>query len=360
MVAVALFCWSCQEEELDMSVPLSLSVLQADQVEVQTRSVTAEGFSAFPTEETTDYEIGIYCPPTRYSTRGTFSYSEGKWVTTDSRLDAGKTFQIYGFMPIAAVSSSSMKNVGASAPAGSKPTLHLEGVKAFPEQDIFVVVGAGFAGTETLAAETPQLGKFSFTGRTTVEENRIFLMMQRITSQIEFRFAIGNDRVAKTDVRYDEMNYAGIRKIKLKKVELSVGGYSQSFSIDVALNPNETSENPIFSIAGNASADASVQKTLMEKSEGEELWLPSENWVSAGSFPIIAQNSAPVFTMKVTYDVYHAKTDALIRKDCTAQNKWTMAKFGYGKIYQVGVVVKPTYLYQLSDDDLNNPGITIN
>lgn len=361
MVAVAMFCWSCQEDELDLSVPLSLSVIQADQVEVQTRAITATGFSAFPASgETTDYEIGIYCPPTRYSTKSTFSYSNGSWVTENARIDAGKTYQIFGFMPVAAVDASSMLNVGSSAQAGTKPTLHLTGVKAFPEHDICVVVGAGFAGTQTLSADTPQLGKFDFTGQSDERLNKIFLMMQRITSQIEFLFAVGNNTVASTDIRYDEMNYAGIRTIKLKKVELSVGGYSQSLDIDIAMNPNDESKDPIYSIMSSASADASAKTTLMEKSDAEALTLATNGWTSAGSIPVIALNNSPVFTMKVTYDVYHAKTGALIRKDCTAQNKWTMTKFGRGNKYQVEVVVKPTYLYQLSDDDINNPGIVIN
>jgi hypothetical protein len=70
-----------------------------------------------------------------------------------------------------------------------------------------------------------------------------------------------------------------------------------------------------------------------------------------------------------TYDVYD--TDAsgnyrnLIRMDCTAENKINPRKLfnkeslDRGSMYTVKVTVKPTYLYVLSEPDLDSPTMTL-
>jgi hypothetical protein len=65
------------------------------------------------------------------------------------------------------------------------------------------------------------------------------------------------------------------------------------------------------------------------------------------------------------YDVYDTKGN-LIRKDCKATNtmelkdlltEQTEAKRGWR--YQVNLNINPTYLYVLSEPDLDNPTVTV-
>ena len=65
-------------------------------------------------------------------------------------------------------------------------------------------------------------------------------------------------------------------------------------------------------------------------------------------------------TLKTTYDVYDRKGN-LVRKDCEVYNNLTSLLSSItpqaGYKYTLNLVVKPTYLYHLSDGDIDNPTI---
>ena len=63
-------------------------------------------------------------------------------------------------------------------------------------------------------------------------------------------------------------------------------------------------------------------------------------------------------TLVSTYDVYDSK-DNLIRQNCTATNKLPNLEAIRGQRVLLNMTVNPTYLYVLSDPDLDNPTITI-
>ena len=72
------------------------------------------------------------------------------------------------------------------------------------------------------------------------------------------------------------------------------------------------------------------------------------------------------------YDVYDTNTKDnpagnRVRTDCTATNTLRMSEAIYGftqfercKKYTVNVTVNPTYLYVMSDPDLDNPEMKVN
>ena len=62
--------------------------------------------------------------------------------------------------------------------------------------------------------------------------------------------------------------------------------------------------------------------------------------------------------MVTTYDVYDRKGN-LIRENSEATNKLPNLAAVRGQKVQVNLTVNPTYLYVLSDPDLDNPTITI-
>ena len=62
-----------------------------------------------------------------------------------------------------------------------------------------------------------------------------------------------------------------------------------------------------------------------------------------------------------TYDVYNKK-GTRVRENCTAENSLagiSEVTIGRGKKVIVNLTVEPTYLYQLSEDELDNPGVKI-
>jgi hypothetical protein len=80
---------------------------------------------------------------------------------------------------------------------------------------------------------------------------------------------------------------------------------------------------------------------------------------------------ASFYILKSVYDVYDKNpTDEhpegnLIRKNCEAENKlnprnmFNQPKLERGKMYNINLMVNPTYLYVLSEPDLNNPTVEV-
>ena len=76
------------------------------------------------------------------------------------------------------------------------------------------------------------------------------------------------------------------------------------------------------------------------------------------------------FILTTTYDVYDKDTSVkpegnLIRKDCVAENAINpeiverFPNLQAGELFTINLLIKPTYLYVMSDPDLDNPTITI-
>ena len=67
------------------------------------------------------------------------------------------------------------------------------------------------------------------------------------------------------------------------------------------------------------------------------------------------------FQLRSTYDVYDKKGN-LIRKSCQAVNNLKVADLftlQRGKGYSLTMKVMPTYLYMLSEPDLDNPTVNV-
>ena len=63
-------------------------------------------------------------------------------------------------------------------------------------------------------------------------------------------------------------------------------------------------------------------------------------------------------TLVCTYDVYD-KQGNLVRQECTAENKLQSVTLTRGEWRTVNLTVNPTYLYVLSEPDLDNPTVVI-
>jgi hypothetical protein len=72
------------------------------------------------------------------------------------------------------------------------------------------------------------------------------------------------------------------------------------------------------------------------------------------------------------YDIYDTDTSKstdgnLVRKDCKATNTIPMKKVfdrfdsaERGRLYTIDLTIEPTYLYVMSERDLNNPEMVVN
>ena len=87
-----------------------------------------------------------------------------------------------------------------------------------------------------------------------------------------------------------------------------------------------------------------------------------------GFFTPLAKPDKPItFQLEVVYDIYD-KAGKITRMGATAVNSYTanmMDSEGHqievkrGNSYNIQITVEPTYLYQLSEYDLDNPSLII-
>ena len=138
----------------------------------------------------------------------------------------------------------------------------------------------------------------------------------------------------------------------------------------VRLEANESGTNPIQSVDY-------VYDPTSEEVSGNYVFTSAEgHWLTTDySDTKLLTHFMPYQVTKLvvtcTYDVYDTNPSAghpegnLIRKDCTATNTIPLSLIDAfteaerGKIYTLNLFVKPTYLYVMSDPDLNNPTVTI-
>jgi hypothetical protein len=148
-----------------------------------------------------------------------------------------------------------------------------------------------------------------------------------------------------------DAEYAALRTIKLKTMTLSTN--KGSVDATVTLTHNMTGASPVSSATYTASgsSDAIV---IFNNDEGIALDKTTPLDINACFVPTLSAN----LTMITTYDVYDGKGN-LIRQNSTATNKLPNLEAIRGQRIQLNMTVNPTYLYVLSDPDLDNPTIKI-
>jgi len=291
------------------------------------------GFSLYTPDKTTT--MGIYMllqseqsdwdfPEEK---RITYNTGTGKW-NASFEVEAGKTYSVYGYMPKTEGMSSTLAKSTADA-----ATLTITGMKAITTDDICIITGV----KET--DEGLKEGQFSWNTPTTGNQTfYINILMDHLYAAAQFRLKIDAD-------------YASLRTIKLKTMTLSTD--KGSVNAVISLTHNTTGVSPVSSVAYTAlgSSDAVV---IFNSDEGIALDKTTPLSINACFAPTLSAN----LTLVSTYDVYDRKGN-LIRQNCKATNKLPDLSAVRGQRVLLNMTVNPTYLYVLSEPDLDSPTITI-
>jgi len=291
------------------------------------------GFSLYTPDKTTT--MGIYMllqseqsdwdfPEEK---RITYNTGTGKW-NASFEVEAGNTYTVYGYMPKTEGMSSTLAKSTADA-----ATLTITGMKAITTDDICIITGV----KET--DEGLKEGQFSWNTPTTGNQTfYINILMDHLYAAAQFRLKIDAD-------------YASLRTIKLKTMTLSTD--KGSVNAVISLTHNTTGVSPVSSVAYTAlgSSDAVV---IFNSDEGIALDKTTPLSINACFAPTLSAN----LTLVSTYDVYDRKGN-LIRQNCKATNKLPDLSAVRGQRVLLNMTVNPTYLYVLSEPDLDSPTITI-
>lgn len=289
------------------------------------------GFSLYTPDKATN--MGIYMLLTedwaspeekiiRYNT------TNSKWQS-NFEVAAGNTYTVYGYMPKTEGMSSTLAKSTADA-----ATLTITGMKAITTDDICIITGV----KET--DEGLKEGQFSWNTPTTGNQTfYINILMDHLYAAAQFRLKIDAD-------------YASLRTIKLKTMTLSTD--KGSVNAAISLTRNDTGSSPITDITYSLSGTNGATE-IFSSEEGTALDKLTPLAINACFAPGLSNN----LTLVTTYDVYDSKGN-LIRQGCMATNKLPNLNAVRGQRVLLNMTVNPTYLYVLSDPDLDSPTIKIN
>lgn len=371
---------ACSEESVqDMQPNHEIRLCLGTQHFAPETRALPKGFEAY-TPSASDVQILGFMAPDDTSSpivQGLFSPSTSsslpRWSSRVKMEDAG-TYYFYGFMPKRTENSATLSlNSSLTPPTGETlsykhgATLTIDGLSAISTDDVCVVVGAKGYSTDPLLDindsqidMTERLGKFDIYISDDVTD--VYLLMDHIYSRLLFKLKI-------------DATYATLRTIKVKRMTL-VSADAQSDVVktvkaEVKIGATDGTQNPILGDEAHSITITNVEMgqpdtpAILYNDEDAPLELEVTTPKEVQAF--FAASSVKRFILETTYDVYDRKGN-LIRKNEKAQNKFTPtepnsstpATLDIGQQYVYTITVAPTYLYVLSEPDLDSPTFTLN
>lgn len=287
---------------------------------------------------------------------------DDEWrIDTGDGIEAGNDYQLYGFIPNkTGIEYSITDRDVANANYTEGAIMKLQNVPSVMSEDLCVVIGAKHGydkehdgnsdGTNRL-----RQGDFTYTAASSPGGNFVFLLFDHLYASLCINMKVHSD-------------YAKVRQIKLDTLQLrtQVGSEPTKQKTDITVNLQTTdgSTSPIQSISYSPTAGS---KDIDEK--GLTFWYSQTGHpLTTDSQPFIGHFMPLNITKLIlisTYDVYDLKGN-IIREKCKAVNSVLLSelftdqtKTERGKRYIVNMTIQPTYLYMLSEPDLNNPEVVI-
>lgn len=279
---------------------------------------------------------------------GTFSYSGTGWESTLS-VKEERQYYLYGFMPQSLDNGKS----AADTVAFTKPEnvdfsegidMTFKNLPAITSTDICVVIGVQRLETETSLPANVKEGSFGYLSGI-VGKNYVNLLMGHLYSGLELQFKI-------------DAAYAQLRSIHLKEIQLK-SAYNE-VNATVKLRNEKGIDQATFTKVGSTGQTMDILKSTDAELVLDKNYTNSPLKIDHLAYcvpSIFAENAS--LSITTTYDVYDRKKNLGQR---ISENKLRIeaAALKPGQKKTVILTVQPTYLYVLSDEDLDNPVITIN
>ena len=282
-----------------------------------------------------------------------FFKSGDKWrVSKDIESD---TYYLYGYIPHdKSIESSVRKLEGEGKTYKDGAVLTLENIPTATSSDLCVVIGAkngygnGYTESGDYGITGLHRGAFEYVA-TGSDNNYVYLLFDHLYAAMCFRMTVQSD-------------YAALRTIKVKDLSLQAyqGNTPTTKKMNAVITLNATAgADPISSIVFTPHGTEEAPCSFFSSESGYEL---GTNW-STFQAQFMPDRVTKLILIS-TYDVYDNKGN-LIRKDCQATNTLNINLFDRqtetirGTRYTINLTLNPTYLYVLSEPDLDNPTVTV-
>ena len=151
-------------------------------------------------------------------------------------------------------------------------------------------------------------------------------------------------------------------------MKLQIKDFAELTGVTVKLTPTATDVSySTVPAAANAPSTGTIYDFTLDNDNPEGKELAVNGTVFPGFFAP-GDGIATGLSLVCTYDVYaidikNNKIGSRVREDCVAVNDLSvltgLASLTRGKRTTINLTVEPTYLYQLSDDEIDNPGIKV-
>ena len=300
-----------------------------------------------------------------------YSNSDGSnWYTSLEISDEG-TYYLYGYTPHSngvSCDISSTATPGDNSAYSSGAVLTISNLPSVTSNDVCVVVGAkngkdnGYSDSGDYEITGLRRGDFAYQADATGElyNNYVFLLFDHLYSAFQVRMKVNGD-------------YDALRTIVLKELYLqtSAGGSvtKKRTNVTVTLAATESTIDPVTGLYPDPIR--SVVFTPVGTDEGDGAILsPTDTPVTLSTaYSSYMCHFMPMGVDKLiltsVYDVYDKKGN-LVRENCKATNTMVLSDLfseqdvsRRGCRYNVNLIIQPTYLYVMSDPDLNDPTVVV-
>lgn len=289
----------------------------------------------------------------------------------------GASYYLYGYIPKEDVGSASIEG---NSNYSDGAVLTLSGLNTVTPSDVCVIVGAKEGDSYSSDVTT---GQFDVRAKTAVkassaetpsETNYIYLLFDHLYTALRFNFTV--------DADYDALRTIKLRRLEMRACNEDYTEYvAEQCNATITLEKNSSGLSPIASVTYG-----SLSQTAISPSNPDAGYVAIYQWdniantdadntheviLANGSYTsflgCFAPGSSCYFQIRSTYDVFDKKGN-LIRRGCQAVNhvdlltifKEEAQQLRRGHCYSLSMKVQPTYLYMLSDPDLDNPSLSIN
>ena len=313
-----------------------------------------------------DEESDYYSTRDNYPYHGRLSYksSTEKWQLSIRKvkpeLVLAGDYYVYGFIPSAAADDATIERLPEpddDFKNGAKLTI--KGLRT-AGYDACVTIGAK-EGPDADHDNGLTAGDFKFDLKTGESvKNYLYLLFDHLSSALSISIKVDG-------------TYNTLRTIKLKQLSLQTatetGLMAEKADVEVTLNHNDMGTNPITTLTYTPTGTSGTGTPVFQTDDGLTLTTGYKSFLS--HFLPISGVTKVVVTC--TYDIYDKNVTAehpdgnLIRKDSKATNTIRLADIipyfpgvQRGWKYGINMTVVPTYLYMLSEPDLENPRMVVN
>ena len=317
-----------------------------------------EGFSLY---EDSELPIGVFftqdhdVPVDGYE-KESFYKRSGKWRVSKLDLKA-ETYYLYGYVPHEEFMNASVSVLEGKTFANGA-VLTLENLNAVTSSDVCVIIGAkngqsNYVPDGDYSVTGLRRGNFEYVATASggaSDGNYVYLLFDHLYAALRFSMRVQGD-------------YAALRTIKVKDLSLQAfeGEASTKRKMDATIVVNATDgKNPIGSITFTPRGTEEASGSFFSSTSGEPL---STSWSTFQAH--FMPQGVTKLKLTSTYDVYDTKGN-LVRAGCKATNSLDISKLFYlqtdakrGARYTISLTIQPTYLYVLSDPDLNNPTVVV-